>query len=213
MKAKLVERYLVDRKEFEKRFMKLYETGISTTEICERLGENRSRGYSLLRRKGMKSNPYQSKIYTKEVIQSLAQEYIKGATVERLQEKYPEYAGHVNNYLRKLGVTRSRGTISNCNPNYFSKIDTPQKAYFLGLLFADGCIVEKKTNHCKTLRIGLKVEDGYIIEEFAKAIGSTKGVKFYKNDNRTTTVNGKLYHIAKNECYFAVGNKIDTRFM
>ena len=46
------------------------------------------------------------------------------------------------------------------NINYFEKIDTNDKAYFLGLLYADGC------NHIKENRVelGLIEEDDYIIK-------------------------------------------------
>ena len=38
-------------------------------------------------------------------------------------------------------------TVSTYNENYFDIIDTPQKAYFLGLMFADG-------NICHTTHLG-----------------------------------------------------------
>ena len=197
---------MLNQKEFEKQFMELYETGISTTEICEKLGENRNRGYSLLRRKQLSSNPLSSKIYTKEVIDILEAEYLSGATIEELQVKYPEYAGNMNNYLRKRGVTRRRGNISNCNPHYFKNIDTPQKAYFLGLLMADGCITEKKRNpNNKTLRIELCIEDKYILEEFARALDSTLTVKESFGNGKPYEVGGKIYYNNKHECYFSLG--------
>lgn len=49
------------QQEFEEKFFELYKQGLSTTDICNQLGENRDRGYSLLRRKGLKSNSYKSK--------------------------------------------------------------------------------------------------------------------------------------------------------
>ena len=198
---------MLTKEQFEQKFMELYETGISTTEICNLLGEKRSRGYGLLRRKGMKSNSFTSKIYTKEVIDKLAQEYLQGATIEELQQKYPKYKGNINSYLRKRGITRRRGNVSNCNPKYFSKIDEPQKAYFLGLLFADGSIVEKKRNpNNKTLRLELQIQDKYIVEEFARVIGSTKEVKESFGNGKEYLVNGKTYKNNKHECYFSISN-------
>lgn len=52
--------------------------------------------------------------------------------------------------------------------DYFSIIDTERKAYFLGLLYADGniCIINRKR-----LQITLKNEDKYILEELLKELG------------------------------------------
>lgn len=48
------------------------------------------------------------------------------------------------------------------NENYFEKIDTPNKAYFLGFMYADGN-VNSKTN---AINISLQERDGYILEKF-----------------------------------------------
>ena len=77
-------------KEFEKKFMKLYNQGLSTTDICEQLGENRQRGYGLIRRKGLVGHKYKSKKYTEEFLAKIKQEYLAGATVEQLENKYPD---------------------------------------------------------------------------------------------------------------------------
>lgn len=58
--------------------------------------------------------------------------------------------------------------------NYFQNIDTGEKAYFLGLLLADGNVNEKR----KSVRIGLQEQDGYILERFKKAIKSENEVYF-----------------------------------
>lgn len=54
--------------------------------------------------------------------------------------------------------------------NYFNVVDTKEKAYFLGLLYADGCNV----NHPTTgeLSITLQEEDSYILEKFKQVLKS-----------------------------------------
>lgn len=76
--------------------------------------------------------------------------------------------------------------------NYFHEIDTIDKAYYLGLLIADGNVVQSKTrvNREKTISLQLNNKDKYIVEQFAKELGASKNkVKEYTTDNR-------------NECYF-----------
>lgn len=66
------------------------------------------------------------------------------------------------------------------NENYFEKIDKPEKAYFLGLIFSDGCIeVEKR----KRLTIKLHKKDVEILEKFKKSIEFEGNVWFSKKRN------------------------------
>lgn len=53
------------------------------------------------------------------------------------------------------------------NPKYFNVIDTEAKAYWLGFLYADGGVTERR------LSINLKETDREHIERFQQAIGST----------------------------------------
>lgn len=53
--------------------------------------------------------------------------------------------------------------------NYFEKINTEDKAYFLGFIAADGCIVRRSKNgYMMTLKLHIK--DKHIIETFIKCI-------------------------------------------
>ena len=52
------------------------------------------------------------------------------------------------------------------NYNYFDSIDTEEKAYFLGLLWADG-FCDKNTGN---IIISLQEEDGYILEKFKDVV-------------------------------------------
>ena len=54
-----------------------------------------------------------------------------------------------------------------CNESYFSVIDTEYKAYFLGLLMADGCVYKRKEYKSFIIKISLQERDGYILEKFS----------------------------------------------
>lgn len=58
------------------------------------------------------------------------------------------------------------------NVNYFSEIDTAEKAYWLGFIAADGCLLEKGR-----LKIGLQGSDSSHLEKFNRALESNKKVK------------------------------------
>jgi hypothetical protein len=54
--------------------------------------------------------------------------------------------------------------------SYFDSIDTEYKAYILGFIYADGCIVDNDSCRQKSLRIFVQWEDGYILEQLLKDI-------------------------------------------
>jgi hypothetical protein len=68
------------------------------------------------------------------------------------------------------------------NENYFEKIDTEDKAYFLGLIFADGCIVYDPIKFRYNVLITLHPKDVHILESFIKFIDGEMTV--WKNKNR-----------------------------
>ena len=75
----------------------------------------------------------------------------------------------VGNYLRENNIKISHQKYK-FDEEYFKEIDTSNKAYFLGLIYADGCVYPLKNS----LYIKLTKEDEYILEEFKKDIKSTK---------------------------------------
>lgn len=72
----------------------------------------------------------------------------------------------LRDYMIKHGVhLKGHACGRNSQNNYFEKIDTRDKAYFLGLLAADGSVVKTKTTS-STISIELKICDRYILERF-----------------------------------------------
>lgn len=63
---------------------------------------------------------------------------------------------------------------------YFDKIDTEEKAYWLGFIYADGYLVSTRN----TIGIELKDTDGDHLEKFKKSISGEMEVKYY-NKNST----------------------------
>lgn len=59
--------------------------------------------------------------------------------------------------------------VNNFNDDYFETIDTEDKAYFLGLLFADGNVYTARHR----VQITLANEDAYILKAFANCIQYT----------------------------------------
>lgn len=98
---------------------------------------------------------------------------ILGVNVTTLRRKF--ITNNIKIYSRKY----------NLNENYFENIDTKDKAYFLGLLYADGC------NTRTGLSINLNIKDGYIIEKFKKYINTNIPIKIitFKKENHSPQSN------------------------
>eukprot|EP01084_Bolivina_argentea_P032123 59421_1 len=78
--------------------------------------------------------------------------------------------------LRRLS-TRSR----TCNSNFF-KLWSPTMSYWLGFLFADGCVKKRTTiNTIYCVQLGLKCIDYSHVEKYKTALASTYHLGLGKN--------------------------------
>lgn len=160
--------------EIEQRVIELYHQGMNTVQIGEIVGRHNGTVGRILRKHGLKARG--NKVYVpKEYIQEMVEKYNNGATTIELAKEYKIGDRTVATILRKEGVKIRRAVRRTKlkNHNYFSVIDTPEKAYFLGFMLTDGSIIEdKRGNRAPSVSIMLKAEDAYILEELDKQLGS-----------------------------------------
>lgn len=96
---------------------------------------------------------------------------IGGFGIKEIKRAYG-YKHHISfsNALKRQGVTirsnHENNRLYSVNHNFFDVIDTEEKAYFLGWIYADGCVYNR------TLSIGIKREDRNMLEKFKQAIDS-----------------------------------------
>ena len=67
----------------------------------------------------------------------------------------------------------------NVDENYFEVINTPNKAYWLGFLYADGCILIREKNNKKSyiLEVSLNEDDTTHLEKFKMCLKSNSPIK------------------------------------
>lgn len=83
--------------------------------------------------------------------------------------------------------------------DYFEKIDTSEKAYWLGFLYADGYIYERKNKNSgvsRHLELGLSKADVVHIHKFRYCIGSNKKIAL-----KPVRYKGKVYESSKLAIY------------
>ena len=78
--------------------------------------------------------------------------------------------------LSKLGLKKTKYYY---NEDYFETIDSEEKAYWLGFLYADGYI--SKTTCCSELGIELQKNDYNHLQKFNKSIKGNIEVKYRKS--------------------------------
>ena len=112
-------------------------------------------------------------IQDKEI--AIVDKYNKGMSINKLSKEYGLDWHRVERILTKNNVMlRQRYKI---NEHYFDNIDTPNKAYILGFLYADGSNTSnyEKKRYCVT--ITLKQSDAQILYDIKNEIGYEAPIK------------------------------------
>lgn len=118
--------------------------------------------------------------------EEIKKKYLNGISTMALAKEY-DYNDHgIANLLRSLEViVRPTGTLSKTDQTLFQKIDTPEKAYFVGLLTADGSINSKGG-----ITLCLTESDRYLLDEINTKVlnGSGKIFISHKEDEKPRAV-------------------------
>lgn len=107
--------------------------------------------------------------FSKEELILVSEKYNGGYSIRKISETYGINIKRINYILEYLKIpinTRLRSRIYNLDEKYFDVIDNQNKAYWLGLLFADGYNNEINAE----IKLALKEEDKYLLEQFSQDI-------------------------------------------
>lgn len=102
--------------------------------------------------------------------------------------------GHINN----MGLTK----LEKKDGTYFDAIDTKEKAYWLGLLFADGWVYANKNSRSYSVGLELHSKDIQILEKFIGAVGYAANIVHRQRD---ISFNG--YSYVTDTCYVRIFSK------
>lgn len=167
-------------KEDWKRIIKNRHNNISFSESAKQLGTSNSLISKKLKEWGVvfpNINYFDYTFWTRENIQKLISDFNSGIPVYKLVEKY----GFHKNALAKI-INKNGGNTTPCtfNSSIFDNIDSEEKAYWLGFLYADGC-VSKKGNACE---LSLQLLDATHLEKFKNFLQSSNSIKLDFKVNR-----------------------------
>ena len=92
-------------------------------------------------------------------------------------------AAFIKKIWEENGLTKTKKVIYCCNEKYFEKIDSPEKAYWLGFIAADGNIY-KREGHLSLLSISIKDTDIKLLQELQKDLSTTKPIAITQDKRR-----------------------------
>jgi hypothetical protein len=107
--------------------------------------------------------------------------YNTGLSCQKIANQLNVSESFISKKLKELNITKRSNSIYRRRPwneNFFNKIDNEEKAYWLGFLYADGCVHDKPNGQKLTT---LVVKDEEVIEKFIKALKGNFKVKKYKD--------------------------------
>lgn len=105
-------------------------------------------------------------------IEQIIQVYTSGISSKNIAKKFGIDPATVRNHLKRQNQKiRKQGTQYVFNQNYFQQIDSEEKAYWLGFLLADGCVIQNR------LCLELCIKDILHLEKFKKAIQANHPIK------------------------------------
>ena len=129
-------------------------------------------------------------------LEKLKQEYLSGLSCSKLAKMYNVCTATISKYLKQIGITIvNNQNKSKFNEHIFDSIDTEEKAYWLGFIYADGCVTKNRNQ----FEISLKGSDVNHLYKF------NKFMQYQGNNVKMGTVNcnGKIC----TRCRWSIVNK------
>ena len=114
-------------------------------------------------------------------------------SITECAKKFNIHRSTLSKYLKEYDLYKDKRKYK-VDENFFEKIDTEEKAYWLGFLTADGCI--KKNRY--QISLGLSIKDINHLEKYKKSLKSEKNIKIEEN----YSFNNKSVM-----CYLRIDNK------
>lgn len=110
----------------------------------------------------------------------------------------PQIARELNcsiSFVKKIWAENNLGrtlrTNYYYNKNYFENIDTPEKAYWLGFIAADGNLY-RRDGHQGLVSISIHEKDIELLENFKKELNTTKPISVVRDKRRSDTIMASL---------------------
>ena len=177
---------LVIDKNQENNIVNLYKSGLSKQQIADIYGVSTGPIKRILKANNITKKDKVGR-FSNEDMTTIVEMYNNGMSTYDIGKLYNTTDETIRCWLNKYGIDR-RHSVYTVDEHYFDIIDTQEKAYILGLLYADGYHNKQKN----TISITLQEEDKHILDEINLLIQNTHPLIF---------VNNKKYKESWKNCY------------
>ena len=169
--------------EDEEKILTWYSEGVPLTEIVTRSGRTEHTIMAVLRRNGSAPGrkPVRLSDNLRERIPDL---YADGMDAPEIGRVLGCHSSSVYNILKEEGIDR-RQQIACDRPDYFDQIDTPDKAYWLGFIGADGCVTgfSRGTKTYLRLQVKLARKDREHLVTLQGALGARRPIRDFDQES------------------------------
>lgn len=114
----------------------------------------------------------------------------EGWKMGEIAKKFSCKPTKISELLHERGIEIKKVRTKNrlLKEDYFENIDSPEKSYFLGLMFTDGYVArDKKEERAPQIGIQLKESDKEILELLKNEINSNSSLRYEKRKNRNNS--------------------------
>lgn len=182
-----------NEEKYKKAIKEYYSSNATMTDLSLKYNFDRSCFSNYLKTNGYKKK----KIIPKrpvELYEEAKEYYIQhDISIEKLSKKFKISSKSFSLYLKENNITIKNPVKHQerfFDEDFFKTIDTEQKAYWLGFLFADGCIRNNGKNHQVVLE--LCKADKFHLDKFIKDLKSNLEIHYRKNrDTGTIRISSK----------------------
>lgn len=172
-------RFLKDLPDEGKRKIKQeYLNGLSAQKIGDKYGWSKKSILTILNDLGVDTS--KRNILSQEEEQFVIDNY-HNASATQLSKIFNVSDSLIRSVWIKYGLNGKRNSCYVLDENYFSNIDTPAKAYFLGFLASDGCLWSD--DYRFLVKLQLQQRDKHILELFSKEVKTNKPLIKVQNGN------------------------------
>ena len=105
-------------------------------------------------------------------ITSICHKYVNGVSISSLANEFGVSVSNIQEKLKRNNINIRENRKYHFNQHYFDNIDSHNKAYLLGFIYADGCI---NKNNC--LSIAVHENDVNLLEYYKKELNISKSIR------------------------------------
>lgn len=162
----------------EQRICGEYKVGANSRELARKYGVCHETVLNILERHGKPRRTISEakREFDDETEHRICEEYKQGSNIRVLSEKYHVSTTPIRRVLKRHGAPRRPPTEAGrryyVDHAHFNTVDTPGKAYWLGFIFADGCLQPKARHASAILEVALAMRDRAHLQKILDEHGS-----------------------------------------